>query len=81
MLVEQSPADFTKYDPREQVSPPPGVLQNAGSDAWESLMWMYVYTGSVENISLHQGTDVNDLTAACSLCTSLQLHRFDDRAL
>jgi hypothetical protein len=60
VLVSQSPADFTQFDPGSGFAAT-WVLQNTGTGAWGSADVDVRYAGSVANIPLHQGSDVYDL--------------------
>ena len=62
VLVSQSPTDYTQFTAGSGFSTT-WVLQNTGSAAWEQSVSDIRYVSAVDNMHLHQGSDIYDLVA------------------
>lgn len=60
-LVSQSPADGSTYTIGSPFTTT-WVLQNMGSANWEQSVYDVRFTGAVNNVGLHTGADMYDLT-------------------
>jgi uncharacterized protein YraI len=61
-LVSQSPADGTTYTISQPFNTT-WVLQNTGSSAWDQNNVDISYVGAYNNVQLHTGSDLYDLSA------------------
>jgi uncharacterized protein YraI len=61
LLVSQDPADGTSFNAGSSFNTT-WVLQNTGTADWEQANVDVRYVGAADNIQLHQGSDVYDLT-------------------
>ena len=61
-LVSQSPADGTQINVGQPFNTT-WVVQNTGSNAWDQNSVDIVYAGAYNNVQMHTGSDVFDLTA------------------
>ncbi len=63
VVVAQDPLDSTTFDPGKSFTTT-WVLQNTGSDKWDSGEVDISFVGAVANLPLHQGTDRYDLVSS-----------------
>jgi len=61
-LVSQSPADGTQVTHGQPFNTT-WVLKNTGSSAWDQTQVDLTYVGAYNNVALHTGSDIYDLTA------------------
>lgn len=61
-LVSQSPADGTQINVGQPFNTT-WVLRNTGSNAWDQNSVDITYVGAYNNVQMHTGSDVYDLTA------------------
>jgi hypothetical protein len=65
LLVSQTPADGTTYNVGIPFNTT-WVLKNAGNTNWDPANVDFVYVGAANNIPLHTGSDIYDLSTAVS---------------
>jgi hypothetical protein len=61
-VVSQTPSDGSVFAPGASFDTT-WVLQNNGSDRWDSGEYDIAFVGAVNNIWMHQGADIYDLTS------------------
>lgn len=62
LLVAQNPVDGTVFGPGTSFSTT-WSLQNAGSESWTTGEYDIAFVGAVNNVYLHQGADLYDLSS------------------